>query len=84
LQVCRYPIGQARNYGTCREQFRIHSKHHRGHCTSSGQACNEYSASIKAVIANHLLDHLPDRAGFTTIALGVFQLEPIEAAIRII
>ncbi len=75
---------QTRDDGAGSEHFRIGRKHHRGHRAAGGQAGDEDSARIDAMIGAHARDHLPDRCGLALTARDVVGVEPVEAAIGVV
>src|SRR5260370_41656904 len=36
------------------------------------------------MLAHHVRDHLPDRAGFAALARGIFRIEPVETGLRVV
>src|SRR5215210_1433184 len=55
-----------------------------GTLVAGREAGDEHPVAIHRLLADQVLDHLPDGMSLAVIALDVAELEPVEAAFRIV
>src|SRR4051812_24255798 len=84
LHVCGGAKRQAGYNCPSGENFRIAGEHGGGHRPPRRKSGDENALPIDVLYLYNLFDHLPYRAGLSTIAADIFRIEPIETSIRIV
>ena len=84
VDVRRRAVRQAGDHRAGGERLRVGGEHDGRHGSAGGQAGDEDAAGRDAVIADHRIDHLPDRQRLAPAALDVAGEKPVEALVRIV
>jgi hypothetical protein len=77
-------VGQARDDGAAGEDLGVGRQHHERHRTARREARDEHARRIEVMMADHRVDHLPDRQRLAVVPPDVVGLKPAEACERIV